>query len=112
MRLGQHDRMKNTRIVLVVPALAVAAAASLGACTTSSYTCSDGSCTVNLSGAGSDTEIDDDVEVTLVGASDGTAEFTIDGTSATCVQGDSQTVGSYTVVCTEVGDDKLTLEIS
>lgn len=104
--------MTRARVLLAVPALALAAA-SLTGCTTSSYSCSNGACTVTLSGAGAETEINNDtVTVTLVGASNGVAEYEIDGAGSTCAEGDAQQVGGYDVVCTEVGDDKVTLEIS
>lgn len=85
----------------------------MSGCTTTSYSCSNSGCTVNLSGAGAETEINNDtITVTLIGASDGVAEYSIDGATSTCAQGDAQQVGGFDVVCTEVGDDKLTLQIS
>lgn len=102
----------KSRMLLAVPALALAAV-SLTGCTSYTSNCSNGMCTVSLSGAGAKAELlDDTLTVSLVSASDGQAEFAVDGSSATCAQGDEQQVGSYTVVCTEVGDDKLTVEIS
>lgn len=102
----------KSRFLLAVPALALATAALTG-CTSTSYSCSNNQCTVTLSGAGAETELlDDTLTVSLVGASDGQAEFAIDGTSATCAQGDEQEVAGYQVVCTEVGDDKVVLELA
>ena len=102
----------KSRLFLALPALALAAV-SLTACTTTTSSCANGVCSVTLSGAGAETEINNDtVTVTLVGVTDGSAEFAVDGTSATCAQGDEQQVGQYNVVCTEVGEDKVTLEIS
>lgn len=105
--------MKPTRLVLALPVLALATA-SLAACNATSYSsrCSDGVCTVSLTGAGAEAEVlDDTLTVTLDGAADGSADFAIDGESATCAQGDELEVAGYAVVCTEVGDDKLTVEI-
>lgn len=102
----------KSRLLLAVPVLAVAAA-SLTACTSTSYSCSSGQCTVTLNGAGAETELlDDTLVVGLVGAADGQADFVVDGTAASCEQGDDQEVAGYHVVCSEVGDDKLVLEIS
>ena len=103
--------MKHSRLLLAVPAVALAMA-SLTACTSSNYACSGDTCTVNLSGAGAETEISGDVSVSLVGASNGVAEYTVDGDTSTCAEGDTQQVGQFTVVCTEVGDDKVSLKIS
>lgn len=105
--------MTRTRLLLTALPVAALAGAALTACTTTSSTCSDGTCTVNLSGAGAETEIlDDTITVELVGASNGVAEYAVDGQTSTCAEGDEQQVGEFTVVCTEVGDNKVTLEIS
>ena len=104
--------MTNARALLAIPAL-VLAAVSVTACSTSSSSCARGTCTVTLSGAGAETEImDDTVTVTLVGASNGVAMYEVDGRSSSCAEGDDQRVAGFEVVCTEVGDNKLTLEIS
>jgi len=106
--------MTNARALLAIPAL-VLAAVSVTACSTSSSSssCARGTCTVTLSGAGAETEImDDTVTVTLVGASNGVAMYEVDGRSSSCAEGDDQRVAGFEVVCTDVGDNKLTLEIS
>lgn len=107
-------RMTKARALLAIAATALTAA-SLTACnaTSSSSSCARGTCTVTLSGKGAETEIiDDTVTVTLVGASNGVAMYEVAGRSSTCAEGDEQQVAGFDVVCTEVGDNKLTLEIS
>lgn len=101
--------------LLAVPALALAAV-SLTACsgaTSYSSQCANNVCTVSLSGAGAEAEIlNDSITVELISSAEGTAEFAVDGTSATCAEGDEQEVAGYHVVCTAVPEDKLTVEIS
>lgn len=106
--------MRSPRLLLALPTVALAAV-SMAACagaTSYSSRCSDGVCTVSLTGAGAEADIlDDTLTVSLAGSADGTADFAIDGDSATCSQGDELELAGYAVTCTEVGDDKLTVEI-
>lgn len=106
--------MRPTRLLLAVPlaALALTATACTGGMTSHSSRCAEGLCTVSLTGAGAEADVlDGTMIVSLDGAADGTARFAIDDEQATCVQGDVLEVADYNVTCTEVGDDKLTLEI-
>lgn len=100
------------RTALVLAALALALAGGLTACQTTTTTCSGNECTVNLSGAGADTEIfNDSVAVRLDSISGGSAEFTFDGQSATCTQGEALDINGYSVTCTDVTEDKLSLTV-
>lgn len=104
--------MRSARVLAVLPAVLLVAA-SLTACTSSTSSCARGTCTVTLSGAGAETEIiDDTVTVKLVAASNGVAQYEVAGRSSTCAEGDEQQVAGFDVVCTEVGNNTLTLEIS
>lgn len=114
--------------ITVRSALTAAAAAAfvlvgLTGCTSSSYSCSNGSCAVTLKGAGASTEIDDNTfggggggsgETTfaLDGVSDGMAAFSIGGSEASCTSGESVTVDELQVTCTEIGEDELTMEVT
>ncbi len=104
--------MNRHRLLALPLALLIAGAA--GACNATTYTssCADGVCTVTLSGAGADGDVNGgQILVELDGASDGEATFAVDGEEATCAQGDQVAVAGYDVTCTEVGDDRLTIEI-
>ncbi len=106
---------RTTSTAARLAALAALTGLTLAACggaTSYSSRCGDGLCTVSLTGAGAEAEVlDDTITVELEGAADGTARFAIDGQPATCAEGDALEVAGYAVVCTEVGDDRLTVEI-
>ncbi|MFV0252621.1 MAG: hypothetical protein ACK5H2_04725 [Beutenbergiaceae bacterium] len=100
------------RNLLMIPIAALALAGGLTACTTTSYSCSGNQCTVNLSGDGASTEIfDDSAEVSLLGIDGGVAEFAVNGQTATCEQGGSGQIGQFSITCTEVSEQKLSLTI-
>ena len=85
---------------------------TLAGCTSSSYQCSNNTCTVTLKGSGSDTELfDDSVVVTLEGADGSTAALDVDGESFSCEEGDTESVGEVDVTCTSVADDEVELEV-
>lgn len=90
------------------------ATGALAACTSStSYSCSNDDCTVTLTGAGSDAEVgSSETEVALVGSDGTTAEFSVDGEAASCAQGDAVDVAGFAVTCTEVGEDRLVVEMT
>lgn len=89
---------------------AVLAVLGLAGCQTTSYTCANNECTVNLSGSGASTEVGTaNTEVALTGADGTTAHFTIDGVAGECTEGETLDVGGVSVTCTEVGDDSLTV---
>ncbi len=86
--------------------------AGLSGCTTSSYNCTNNTCSVRLKGSGSDTQLfDDGVTVTLEGADGTTADLDVDGESFSCKEGDAETVGQVDVTCMSVGDDEVELEL-
>jgi predicted secreted protein len=103
------------RLLLVIPVLALATVSltACGSATSYSSRCDNNVCTVSLSGAGATAEIaNDTITVELISSSGGSAEFAVDGAAATCAQGEEQEVAGYHVLCTEVSENKLTVEIS
>ena len=107
-------RRRLSRPVLLLTALAAAFAATGAGCAQTSYSCRDGSCEVSLSGEGATTEIDENVELVLVGADDGGAELSVAGERVTCAEGDTAEVSRASVTCNSVGDSDvdLTVELS
>lgn len=91
---------------------AALAVLGLTGCQTTTYTCSNNECTVNLSGSGASTEVGSaNTEVALVGADGTTASFTINGAAAECTVGEELQVGGISVTCTQIGDDSLTVDL-
>lgn len=104
---------KNTikRLSALAAGLALASL-GLAACQTTTYTCNNNECTVNLSGSGASTEVGTaNTEVALIGADGTTASFTIDGAAAECTEGETLNVSGISVTCTEVGDDSLSVDL-
>lgn len=102
--------MKPSRIV-TAGLIALGAGAMFTGCTTSQYTCQNNSCTVTLSGAGASTD-PSGYTVELQDADGQSANFAIAGQVATCSEGETLQVGGYSATCTEVGDDRLVVEIT
>lgn len=101
--------MKTTRIV-TAGLIALGAGAMFTACTTAQYNCQNSSCTVTLSGSGASTD-PAGYTVELQGADGQSADFTINGQAATCAEGESVEVSGYSATCTEVGDDRLVVDV-
>lgn len=106
------DAMKITRVAIASVVL-LGAGLGLSACQSSSYRCVNSDCTVTLSGAGASADVgSQNYTVALQGADGERATFSVDGTSASCTEGESLQVGSYSATCTEVGENRLVVEIS
>ncbi|HLS13890.1 MAG TPA: hypothetical protein VK095_05195 [Beutenbergiaceae bacterium] len=101
--------MRTSRIV-TAGVIALGAAAMFTGCTTTQYNCLNQSCTVTLSGSGANTD-PAGYTVELEGADGQQATFAINGESATCTEGEAVQVGGYSATCTEVGDDRLVVDI-
>ncbi|MDP5181285.1 hypothetical protein QOZ88_01420 [Blastococcus sp. BMG 814] len=84
--------------------------AALTGCSFSSenVSCSGGTCTVTLSGAGAEAEI---LGTTLsVGSvQDGRASLSVGGTTVSCAQGESVAAGPLELACSSVTDDSVEL---
>ncbi|NEK59730.1 hypothetical protein GCU56_17880 [Geodermatophilus sabuli] len=85
----------------------------LSACsfTSNNFSCSGTSCTVSLSGEGSEVEILG-TTVTLGGVQDGRASISVGGASVSCAQGETVTAGPLSLECTTVADDSVELSAS
>lgn len=79
--------------------------------TSNSVSCSTSSCSVTLTGEGSETEI---LGTTLSfgGTQDGRASLTVGGASVSCGEGESVTAGPLQLTCTSVTDDSVELTAS
>ncbi len=103
----------NTKRIALGAATLLAAGIAITGCTTTSYTCNNDECTVTLNGSGASTDVGSSgYTVELEGADGDTANFSIDGNTATCSEGDTVDVGGYSATCTTVGDDELVVEIA
>lgn len=96
--------------------MVIGVAATLSACaggaTSYSSSCSDGLCTVSLTGAGAEAELlEGDVVVVLDGADGTSADLSVNDESGRCTAGEELALGGLAVTCTEVGDDRLTVEL-
>jgi hypothetical protein len=87
--------------------------APLAGCNVNSDTvsCSGSSCSVTLSGDGASAEILGN-ELAFGGVQDGRATLSAGGQSVSCAQGESVSAGPFSLTCTEVTDDSVTLEAS
>lgn len=98
--------------MLVALITIAAVAVGLAGCTTSSYQCSNDSCTVTLKGPGADTELYDNTVVLRLDGADGqSAEITVDDRSLSCTEGETVTSGELSITCDEVGDDEVALGV-
>jgi len=102
--------MRTTRIV-TAGLIALGAGALFTGCTTTQYNCQNGACTITLSGSGASTD-PDGYTVELHGADGQSADFAINGQTATCTEGEAVELGGYSATCTEVGDDRLVVDIN
>lgn len=92
--------------------IATAALTACGGATSYTSNCSDGLCTVSLTGAGAEAELlDGDVVVELDGADGTTADLRVNDESGSCTAGEELALGGLSVTCTEVGDDRVTVEL-
>ncbi len=91
---------------------------ALAGCTSTSYSCSDGSCSITLKGKDASAEIDPlslgltssgDIVFTLESADEGAATFSVDGTRNECATGETLMVDELTVTCTEITEGTLKL---
>ena len=90
----------------------------LTGCTSTTYSCSDGSCSITLKGEGASTEIDPlslglttsgDILFKLESADEGAATFSVDGTRNECGTGETVMVDQLSVTCTEIAEGTLKL---
>lgn len=85
-----------------------------GGCTVTSHAthCENGTCTVNLNGSGSSSELGSTGStVTLVTAEDGVATIELDGAQGSCSAGETIELAAKSVACTEVGDNSVKLVV-
>jgi hypothetical protein len=104
---------------LAAPAatLVLAAAALVGGCsvTTNTSKCVNNECEVSLNGDGADADLDTlagEPTVTLEGASDGTADLSVDGEDVSCREGETVEAAGLSIECTDVGDDEVDLQVT
>ncbi len=85
----------------------------LSACsfTSNSFSCSGTSCTVSLSGEGSEVEVLG-TTVTLGGIQDGRASLGVGGASVSCVEGETVNAGALSLECSSVSGDAVELTAS
>ena len=79
--------------------------------TSDSVKCSGSSCSVTLSGDGASAEILGS-ELAFGGVQNGRATLSAGGQSVSCAQGESVSAGPFSLTCTEVTDDSVTLKAS
>ena len=84
--------------------------AALTGCSFSSdnVSCTSGSCTVTLSGAGAQAEIFG-TTLSFEGVQDGRASLSVGGASVSCGEGESVAAGPLEVSCSGVSDDSVEL---
>lgn len=107
----------TVRTALTAVAATAFVLVGLSGCTSTSYSCSNGSCTVTLKGAGASTDLDHfggagETTIALDGVNEGTATFSIDNEEGACTAGESLSVADLQVTCTEVAEDELTMEVT
>jgi hypothetical protein len=87
--------------------------APLAGCSFSSdnVSCSSGTCTVSLSGKGSEAEILG-TTLTFGGVQDGKASLSVGGASVSCGEGETVTAGPLELKCSGVSDDSVDLSAS
>ena len=74
--------------------------------------CENGTCTVNLSGAGSSSELGSGGStVTLVSAGDGVGTLELEGAQGSCSVGETIELADLSVECAEIGDDSVKLVV-
>ena len=108
----------TVRTALTAVAVTTFALVGLTGCTSTSYSCSGGSCTITLNGEGASTDIDPmslglttsgEITFELVSITGSDATFAIDGTENQCAAGDQLSVGELSVTCTDIADGALEL---
>ncbi len=83
-----------------------------GGCSVTAHTthCENGTCTVHLSGTGSEAELGSSGNtVTLVSAEDGVATLGFADGEGSCTEGETIELAELTIKCTDVGDDSVEL---
>lgn len=83
---------------------------ALGGCsfTSNGVTCSTSSCSVTLSGEGSEVEVFGNT-ITLGSVQDGRASIDVGGASVSCAEGEAVAAGPLTVECTSITEDAVEL---
>lgn len=108
----------TVRTALTAVAVVTFGLAGLTGCTSTSYSCSGGSCSITLKGEGASTEIEPaslglttsgEITFELVSIAGSDATFAIDGAESQCAPGEQVSVGELSVTCTEVADGALEL---
>ena len=87
--------------------------APLAGCNVNSDTvsCSGASCSVTLSGDSASADVLGN-KLTFGGVQDGRATLGAGGQNVSCAQGESVSTGPFSLTCTEVTDDSVTLKAS
>jgi len=127
LRAGAGEQARRATMVPMrsLPARLLTAATVLTAvlvgltgCTSTTYSCSNGSCSITLKGEGASTELDPlslglstsgDVVFTLESADEGAATFSVDGTRNECGTGETVMIDQLSVTCTEITEGTLKL---
>ena len=108
----------TARTALTAVAVTTLTRIGLTGCTSTSYSCSGGSCAITLKGEGASTDIDPlslglttsgEITFELVSIAGSDATFAIDGDESQCTAGEQVSVGELSVTCTEVADGALEL---
>ena len=108
----------TARTALTAVAVTTLAVVGLTGCTSTSYSCSGGSCSITLKGEGASTEIEPaslglttsgEITFELVAIAESEATFAIDGTENQCAAGEQVSVSELSVTCTEIADGALEL---
>ncbi len=94
-------------------AAALAGGLALTACsfTSNDFSCSGSSCSVTLTGDGSEVEILG-TSLAFGGVQDGRAELRVGDASVSCAQGETVNAGPLTLECTTVGTDSVEVTAS
>ena len=119
MRHRAYARGMSSTTSTRAPRLAAAALAGglvllpLSACTFTSnnLSCSTSSCSVTLSGDGSEVDILG-TSLAFGGVQDGRAELRVGNASVSCAQGETVSAGPLSLECTSVGEDSVEVTAS
>ncbi|MGY1747594.1 hypothetical protein [Blastococcus sp. SYSU D00695] len=87
---------------------------SLAGCSFSSetFSCDTNSCTVTLSGTGTEVDLPIGPTISLGSVENGRASISVGGASVSCAEGESVSAGGLSLECTSVSDDEVKLTAS
>src|SRR3712207_288123 len=101
----------STRAARLAAAALAGLAVSACSFTSNNFSCSGSSCSVTLSGEGSEVEILG-TSLAFGGVQDGRASLSVGNASVSCAQGETVTAGPLTLECTTVEADSVELTAS